>query len=67
MDYMKITIDDIFDWCVKNNQVQWIKENVVEPNTFIQIKIAFVKKFMPEIMPKAKPAKPTMYDRAKEL
>lgn len=34
----------------------------LRPITFIQIKTNFVNKFMPELMPKKKDAKPTMYD-----
>ena len=30
--------------------------------SFIQIKMAFVEEFMPEIAPSRKPKKPTMYD-----
>lgn len=32
------------------------------PISFIQIKMAFVEEFMPEIAPKKKDKKPTMYD-----
>lgn len=32
------------------------------PISFIQLKLNFVSKFMPEIAPKAQPKKPTMYD-----
>ena len=34
----------------------------MRPITFIQIKTDFVNKFMPEIAPKKKEAKPTMYE-----
>lgn len=34
----------------------------MRPISFIQIKIAFCEKFMPEIMPKKKDKKPSMYD-----
>ena len=34
----------------------------MRPITFIQLKNNFVKTFMPEIMPKKKEAKPSMYD-----
>lgn len=34
----------------------------MRPITFIQIKTDFVNKFMPEIAPKKKDAKPTMYE-----
>lgn len=37
------------------------------PITFIQLKINFVDKFMPEIRPTASEAEPTMYDRIKAL
>ena len=26
MNYKKMTIDDIIDWCVKNNQTEWLKK-----------------------------------------
>lgn len=34
----------------------------MRPITFIQLKNEFVKEFMPELMPKKKEAKPTMYE-----
>lgn len=34
----------------------------LRPITFIQLKSSFVNTFMPEIAPKKKEAKPTMYD-----
>lgn len=34
----------------------------MRPISFIQIKLAFAEKFMPEIAPKKQPKKPTMYD-----
>lgn len=37
------------------------------PITFIQIKMDFVEKFMPELAPKKKEAKLTMYDLIKAL
>lgn len=37
------------------------------PISFIQIKMEFVEKFMPEIKPVAKAKKPTMYDIIKGL
>ena len=37
------------------------------PITFIQIKIAFCEKFMPEIIPTKKDKKPSMYDLIKAL
>lgn len=45
------------------------KEPAIEkrPITFIQIKQAFCEKFMPEIMPKSKAKKPSMYEIIKGL
>ena len=43
------------------------KVKVKQPISFIQIKMDFVNKFMPEIAPKAKNKKPTMYDLIAEL
>ena len=45
------------------------KEPTVEmrPITYVQIKIAFVEKFMPELAPKKKTKEPSMYDRIKAL
>ena len=40
------------------------KEPKIEmrPISFIQLKLSFVEKFLPELAPKAKEKKPTMYD-----
>lgn len=72
MDYMKITIDDIIKWCVDNNQVEWLKATAKKTFTneegkerkisFIEIKNEFCIKFMPEIAPKKKEKKPSMYE-----
>lgn len=35
--------------------------------TFIELKLAFAEKFMPEILPEKKPKKPTMFDLIKSL
>lgn len=40
---------------------------IERPITFIEVRTAFVEKFMPEFAPKKKEKKPTMYDRAKLL
>ena len=95
-DYQTLTIQDIIDWCVKNNQVAWLKAKAAEerefkkyprvkvdgkwktdktqeptiekrPISFIQLKIDFVEKFMPEIAPKKQANKVTMYDLIKAL
>ena len=67
MDYKKMTIDDIIEYCQKNGEVEWLKSIAQPPATYFQIKKAFCLKFMPEIMPKKKEKKPTMYERIKGL
>lgn len=97
MNYKRMNINDIIDWCKENNQTEWLKKEAAKEitiekyprvkgadgkmtidktqapkkvkakNTFINIKIAFCEKFMPEIMPKAKEKKKTMYDIINEL
>jgi hypothetical protein len=78
MEYRDIKVDDIINWCVKHNETEWLKRTAdkVIPNkdgegehriTFIELKLEFVKKFMPEIAPESKPKRPSMYDRIKAL
>lgn len=77
MDYKSMKIDDIIDWCKANKQVDWLKneaaktfptaEGKTRNITFIELKLAFVHKFMPEIAPKAKEKKPTMYELIAQL
>ena len=77
MDYKKLNIDDIINWCVANNQVDWLKaeasrkfrneDGTERAITFIEIKRDFAKKFMPEIMPKSKEKKPSMFEKIKAL
>lgn len=76
MNYKTMKIEDIIEWCKANGQVAWLKETAAKtfPTesgtrniTFIEIKIAFAQKFMPEIMPKGKPKKPTMYELIAKL
>lgn len=77
MNYKDMRIEDIIDWCQKNNEVAWLKETAEKLYTtkdgkerrisFIELKLEFVKKFMPEIAPKAQAKKPTMYDLIKNL
>ena len=72
MDFMKMTVTDIIDWCKANGEVSWLKKTAAteidgRKITFIELKKAFVDKFMPEIAPKSKPKQPSMYDRIAAL
>lgn len=71
MDYKTMNINDIVEWCKANNETEWLKKEASKTFTkdgktrritFIEIKKDFVEKFMPEIAPKAKEKKPTMFD-----
>ena len=71
MDYKNMKVEDIVDWCVSHNKVDWLKETAAKTFvkdgkerriTFIELKLAFVKEFMPEIAPKSQPKKPSMFD-----
>lgn len=73
LDYTKMNIQDIINYCEANNQQEWLKSvalkkkaNGKKPN-FFEIKKAFCKKFMPEIIPVAKKKAPTMYDLIEAL
>lgn len=65
-------LGDIVNWCVNNKQVDWLKataaltyttkDGKTRKITFIELKKAFVEKFMPEIAPKAKKKEPTMFE-----
>lgn len=68
LNYQKMSINDIIDWCQENNQTEWLKRvalkedrNGKKPSYFV-IKKAFCEKFMPEIIPVAKAKAKTMYD-----
>ena len=76
MNYQTMKIEDIIEWCKANNQVEWLKETASKTYStekgerrisFIELKIEFVKKFMPEIAPKAQNKKPSMYELIKAL
>lgn len=74
MNFKKMKIEDIIDYCKKNNEVAWLKEEVKKVNKkngervrFFEIKLAFCEKFMPEIVPVAKPKKKNMYEIIDEL
>lgn len=74
MNYNTMKIEDIIAYCQEQGPeaVAWLKETAAKTYTneegkerrisFIEIKIEFVKKFMPEIAPKAGSKKPSMYD-----
>jgi hypothetical protein len=61
-----MTVTDIIDWCKANGEVAWLKKTAAteidgRKITFIELKKAFVDKFMPEIAPKST-KKPSMYE-----
>ena len=72
MNYKDMKVEDIIAWCQENKQVDWLKETAAKVYknedgkerriSFIELKLEFVKKFMPEIAPKAQAKKPSMYD-----
>lgn len=72
MDYKTMKIEDIIKYCKEHNEVAWLKEIMKQtfPTadgksrkiTFIEVKLAFAQKFMPEIAPKKKEKKPTMFE-----
>lgn len=77
MNYKDMKIEDIIQWCQANKQVDWLKEVAAKVYktedgkerriSFIELKLEFVKKFMPDIAPKAQPKKPSMYDLIAKL
>lgn len=77
MNYKDMKIEDIINWCQKHNEIEWLKAEANKTFitkagkqrniTFIELKLAFVNKFMPDIAPKAKPKKPTMYELIAKL
>lgn len=77
MNYKDMNIDGIIEWCQANNEVDWLKETAAKTYetedgkkrriSFIELKLEFVKKFMPDIAPKAQPKKISMYDRISKL
>lgn len=77
MNYKDMTVENIIEWCVSHEEVDWLKATAKKtfPTedgkerkiTFIELKLEFVKEFMPEIAPKAKEKKLSMYDRIANL
>jgi hypothetical protein len=72
MEYRTLNLDDIIDYCKEHKQVPWLKAIAAQENkgkkiSFIELKLAFCRQFMPEILPAAKPKKPSMYDRIANL
>lgn len=72
LNYKTMTIDDIIDWCKENGKKDWLKafaapDKKGKKPTFFQIRKAFCTKFMPEIIPTAKPKEPNMYDKIDNL
>jgi hypothetical protein len=77
MNYKDMKIEDIIEWCVSHKETEWLKATAAKVYktedgkerriSFIELKLEFVKKFMPDIAPKAQPKKPSMYDLIKNL
>lgn len=81
MNYYKINLDYIINWCEENKQVAWLKAKAAETVTeekngvkitrkinFLELKRAFCLEFMSDIVPVAKKEKkPTMWDRIANL
>lgn len=77
MNYKDMKIEDIIEWCVSHKQTEWLKAQAAKTYknedgkerriSFIELKIAFVKEFMPEIAPKAQAKKPSMYELIAKL
>lgn len=76
MNYKDMKIEDIIEWCVSHKETDWLKEAAAKTFvkdgkerriSFIELKLEFVKKFMPDIAPQSKPKKPSMYDLIAKL
>jgi hypothetical protein len=72
MDYKSMNRYDIINWCKENNQVEWLKKEAAKKIsgrkiTFFELKLNFAKKFMPEILPKAKTKALTFYEEIEAL
>lgn len=67
MDYKKMTLDDIINWCVENNQVAWLKAAAKSKPSFLVLRKAFCEKFMPELLPTKKEKAPSMWDKIAAL
>lgn len=78
-NYNTLSFEDIFDWCVANNNKAWLVKKVEEvrpskknpaegrPISFIEVKLDFCKEFFPDMLPIAKPKKKTMREMLAEL
>ena len=73
MNYQTMNFPQIVEWCKANNQTEWLKSQLFDKEgkkiniSFMILKLNFAEKFMPNIIPKAKPKAPTMWDIVKEL
>ena len=66
-----MTLDDIIGYCQSHGQVPWLKKAILNEEgkavSFIELKLLFCREFMPEILPKGKPKKPSMLERIMSL
>lgn len=70
MEFKTMQFTDIVMWCKDNGQIPWVKEQFTDGKnpSFITLKRAFCKKFMPELIPVAsKPKKPSMREMVEGL
>ena len=63
MDYKMMNFEDIMKWCFANGKDAWLETQLNEGKSFLQIKEAFVLKFMPEIKPPKKEKPLTMMEK----
>ena len=63
MDYKMMKYQNIEDWCFENGKEDWLEEQLNNGMSFLQLKEAFVDKFMPNIKPPKKPKTLSMKER----
>ena len=77
MDFKTIKFEAIKEWCIANNQVAWLKKAAKEQYfnedgtprdiSYVDLKLAFFDKFFPELAPKRKEKKPTIWEEIEAL
>lgn len=73
LTYFNMDGDYIIEWCEKNNQKEWLKKIAASTNekgnpiSYLEVKRAFCKTFMPELCPPDKVKKVGFFERVKSL